>query len=912
MQKIIKETPVSDSECTGCGACFNICPTDAISMKQNDEGFWTPYIDMEKCILCYKCDKVCPVRTPKTNSNYENPECYAVAATDEIRLCCSSGGVFGLLAEDYLKNGGYVCGAKFDENFDLNTVIISDINNLTPLLRSKYVQSNTKKVFTEIKALLSEDKQVLYCGCPCQVAGLKQFLGKDYDNLLSIDFVCHGAPSSKALHKYLSDSFNVENIDRVDFRDKEVFGWSTDMNIFYKDGSAERIPFKNDSYYNAFLKQLMLIESCTKCKFATIPRQGDLTLGDFWGVAEFDRSLDDHKGTSILLINNQKGKSKISKYFNMFPINKKTPLDWATKLNKSLLHPYPVHFARKRFFDNLSKDNFTKNVQDCTNEHFDVGIVSIYTVENFGGALTYYGLYNAVKSLGYSVLMIERPANAPHRPASIEKAYIQNPYNDYECAKIYPTKTAMRTLNDRCSTFLVGSDQMFHKNLYHNFGEWCTLDWVNDSKSKIAYAASFGHDTFTGRERDRVEMSFFMKKFDKFSVRESSGVEIAKKYFGVQADWVLDPVFLCESQKYVELAEVSSKNKIADKYISSYILDPNKQKMDILTYSSNKLGLPVEMFSEMFRQSYETPNNVYYANGKNEDRLKSILESELVITDSFHGICFSIIFKKNFICIINNRRGVARMLSLLSLLGLENRAVNSFESFLSNKNIWEQIDFEKVNKKLSLEIERCTKWLADALNDKKVKSISDYDLMVEYTTKLETKINNLSKMYSNLYHAVLQSNLPLIEDIYKYVPELSDNRDKYVIIISAKDTIGHNLNDKIETMFLKLGVKTHLKDKHWRSYIAIFNKGKNVFEVLGDNEEPSFFSGDISRHKFDISSKVYRNGNLAEIKIDGKDYSVNNRGMNIVVYDTEKELVVDSVCFDTHVPNAFCTRKSVF
>jgi coenzyme F420-reducing hydrogenase beta subunit len=905
----IKETPVPHSECTGCGACYNICPSGAISFNQNEEGFWAPYIDAEKCILCYKCDAACPIRTPQKNENEKDPECRAVAASDAIRLQCSSGGVFGLLAEDYLQNGGYVCGAKFDENFDLKTVIISDLKDLPPLLRSKYVQSDTGKVFSQIKELLLNRKQVLFCGCPCQVAGLKQFLRKDYKNLFLIDIVCHGVPSPKAFKDYLNSIYNAENVEKIDFRDKTLSGWRCTMNVFMKDGQIIRNNDSDDIYYKSFLNQLTLNQACTKCKFATIPRQGDITLGDFWGIEKNDSALSDKKGTSLLLINNRKGRNHIGKFFNQFIINKVTPINWATRLNKSLAQPYPEHFARKRFFDNIGKIPFDKNVNDCMNNMFDIGVVSIYTVGNFGGALTYFGLYNAVKELGYSVLMIERPANAPHKPAPIEKIYYKSPYQDYECAKIYPTKNAMRELNKYCRKFLVGSDQMFNIFLYYNFGKWCTLDWVDDNKIKIAYAASFGHDTFTGNEDDRSTMSYFMKKFDRFSVRESTGVDVAKKFFGIKADWVLDPVFLCEPNKYIELAGNSDKQKIADRYISSYILDPFPYKLKVLSDCSQKLGMPVEMFSEMHQLTCETPENVYYAKGKIEDRMKSLVESDFIITDSFHGVCFSLILQKNFICILNNRRGAARMRSILKLVGLENRIIDSYESFANNKNIWEKIDYAEVNKKLSAEIKRCTKWLSDALADKTPKSKSDYDLLVSHSTKLEKKIDELTKQITKLKLIVLQSKLPIIKDIQEYITELINYKRRYCVIISVKDTPGHFLNDKIAETLLELGIRTHLKDKHWHSFISILDRGKNIFEVMGDNEEPSFFEGKTSDIFLFVSSKAYRNGNLAEIKIEGKDYSVNERGLNIVVYDPEKKLVVDSVCFDTHVPAATCFRK---
>ena len=154
--------------------------------------------------------------------------------------------------------------------------------------------------------------------------------------------------------------------------------------------------------------------------------------------------------------------------------------------------------------------------------------------------------------------MIERPGNCAHKPA-LTRIYETSPYPAYDTAKIYPNKQAMKELNQLCKMFVVGSDQLFNDGLYNNFGRWCTLDWVQDNKKKIAYAASFGHDYIWSPEETRAEMAHFMKRFDAFSVREQSGVDICKKEFDIDAQWVLDPVFLCKPEYYRELAKQPSK-----------------------------------------------------------------------------------------------------------------------------------------------------------------------------------------------------------------------------------------------------------------------------------------------------------------------------------------------------------------
>ena len=157
----------------------------------------------------------------------------------------------------------------------------------------------------------------------------------------------------------------------------------------------------------------------------------------------------------------------------------------------------------------------------------------------------------------------------------------------------------MRELNNFCTSFVVGSDQLFNDNLYNDLDQWITLDWVSDNKKKIAYAASYGHDYIWSSESTRAKMSFFMKKFDAFSVREKSGVELSKKEFGIEAEWVLDPVFLCDTKHYLELASKSTIERETP-YIGAYILDPNKEKEEIIRYVMDKLSLP----SEIFRFSY--------------------------------------------------------------------------------------------------------------------------------------------------------------------------------------------------------------------------------------------------------------------------------------------------------------------
>lgn len=299
------------NKCCGCMACMNSCPVNAIEMKENEEGFLEPVVN-ETCIHCGKCVRACPVLTP----HYENekqPEVYAVRAEDEIRAQSSSGGMFSLFAREILNKGGYVCGAAFDEDIELKHILINQEEEMPKLRGSKYLQSHISLVYREIQKLLKKEIPVLFSGTPCQVAGLKNFLGKEYPNLYTLDILCHGVASQKLFSQYLEEKFEKKEIRRVGFRDKEL-GWGcTKIHVNLKDGTDYIGTDKDDTYEMGFHSNLFIRKSCINCIFAQFPRQGDITCGDFWGISKLDPSQHDKKGTSLVFVNTPKGREIFEK-----------------------------------------------------------------------------------------------------------------------------------------------------------------------------------------------------------------------------------------------------------------------------------------------------------------------------------------------------------------------------------------------------------------------------------------------------------------------------------------------------------------------------------------------------------------------------------------------------------------------
>ena len=902
--EIVKDSFIS--RCTGCGACKNSCPTGAIEMLENDDGFVCPQIDASKCIGCKKCDRTCPaLNLSKTND--ANSKMYAVRANDEIRAVSSSGGVFTLIANHILENGGYVCGAAFDEDMKLKHRIISSKEELAPLRGSKYVQSDTGFVYKEIEDLLKQDKTVLFVGTPCQVAGLNSCLSKKYESLYTIDILCHGVPSQKTFDMYLKDISNGKRVTNVEFRNKNRFGWSAEhILVKFSDGSEyTKTRREGDPYVRAFLENVDLRESCEDCSFSEAPRHGDISVGDFWGIERVDNTQNDGKGTSILLVNNEKGGELLSIVEKSAAVSE-YPYDGA--LPNRLHKRFDASRYRRRFFKEIKQRSFTQALEKSREGKYDVGLVCNYGACNFGGSLTQYALFNVLEDMGFSTLMIERPLEAPEKIHHDLKTLIYKKWPFVSTAPQYATKEEMKRLNSVCDSFVVGSDVLFRHSLYNLMGKISTLDWVNNTNRKIAYAASYGYDYIVGDPRDTAEMSYFMKKFDAFGTREKSGVKLFGENFGVDATWVLDPVFLCNTKHYDALIRNSEKEDNHG-YICSYLLDPTADKRDMLSYVSERLGKPVEVFSEFERGVRPTRfadllGEFDHVNYTVEQRLQSIKNCDFMIADSFHGICFCIIYNKPFICIVNKARGSTRFESILGLLGLEDRMVESFDEVKKKPYLLKSPDYGKVNKILAKERERCMQWLKNALTKPKNTNYSTYDILIESlkaeNRALNEKINSMMKLVGLGY---------MFEDnMYNYINSLKKNMSNVTVTITVKDTPGMSITPALNEKLRQLGINTDLTDKHWCGYSAIIHNGQVVGEACKYDEKVSLTFKNDEIDIVAVSGPLH-DGNVSSVVINNKECSVNSRGLNIVVCNSDTGALIDSVCFDTHRPTFDCKRN---
>lgn len=301
-------------DCCGCAACVQVCPVGCISMVEDNEGFGYPLVDSVKCIHCGRCDAICPIKNWVHEALIPDSVLAVKAKDREVKRCSSSGGVFPLFAEYILNKGGVVFGAAFDERWDVAHRCIEDLADLRLLRGSKYVQSDCGFTFKQAKMFLNQGRQVLYTGTPCQIAGLKSFLGKDYDNLWTMDFVCHGVPSPGVWRQYLDEilvhgGYGRDAIEAISFRDKRN-GWKNSIIIIrgqHKEFLAED-KVKN-VFLRGFLRNLYLRPSCYDCHFRHLTSGSDVTVGDFWGIDGCCPDFYDDMGVSAVLANTQKGQA---------------------------------------------------------------------------------------------------------------------------------------------------------------------------------------------------------------------------------------------------------------------------------------------------------------------------------------------------------------------------------------------------------------------------------------------------------------------------------------------------------------------------------------------------------------------------------------------------------------------------
>lgn len=337
--------------CTGCRLCEQLCSHNAISIILNAEGFLEPLVDVEKCVECNLCKKRCPQNTELEKS--KKSLAYAVRLKDECSLSNSaSGGAFIGIAKAFVLSGGYVVGVVYDDSWKAVFQITNDLSGLRKMQSSKYLQADTGRIFGDIKTKLQEGEKVLFAGTACQVAGLKRYLNKDYENLITFDIICHGVTSPLMFNKYIQWLENKvhEKILTYNFRSKKN-GWGLFYTYTYSDKTITK-PMYVDPYYKVFLQGDAYRECCYRCIYACPERISDITLGDYWGIEQEHPSFFSNKGVSSVLINTDKGSHLFEMVKEDFYILE-TETHRIARHNANLIRPTHRNDKRNNFYDGI-------------------------------------------------------------------------------------------------------------------------------------------------------------------------------------------------------------------------------------------------------------------------------------------------------------------------------------------------------------------------------------------------------------------------------------------------------------------------------------------------------------------------------------------------------------------------------
>ena len=665
------------------------------------------------------------------------------------------------------------------------------------LRRSKYIQCNCGNIYTQVKDKLDAGHFVLFTGTPCQCAALKTFLRKPYDNLLIADLICHGTPSSLVWKKFLEEAAPGKEIRDVNFRYKGTIGWSSTLHIDFSDGTEYTELSKKCSFQQAFQANCVSRKSCGSCQFARVPRQADITIGDFWDVHKYKKSLDDRKGTSAVIINNEKGKcffEEVLKRNKGILVHEKVPFYSAfARRNSNVYRFSPAHPGRDKFFESLGEGKkFSTALTDAKKARYDVMLFGIWYGGNYGSVLTNFALYKFLEDEGYNCIFADIPdhlwADSVYNrdPLSMPRKFC---LKHFKLTFKYKNRTDLKKVNEMADAFIVGSDQLWNYPLCRSAETFFYLDFVDDDKKKIAYGTSFGHNEIKGTAEEKRFSGFYLNRFDAVSVREDYAVDLCKNGFGVDAVQVLDPVFMCDKSHYEKcVAEANIANPPKDKFVLAYILDPTPAKIKAAQDTASRMNMELICIANArMKGNMETNWTIPKLDDLPiEEWLWYFKNAEMVFTDSFHGTCFSVIFEKPFISIANKGRGSDRFYSLTEIFGLRNRVFNAPADIEGKDYLFtDAINYNDVNSRIAKERERSRNWVKDALDaPKRPMSFSAYDVTerhIDHTVKqFNMKIEGLQKQ--------LDAVTKKLDSVADTTPKLikAEERNSALVLLNAE------------------------------------------------------------------------------------------------------------------------------
>lgn len=729
--------------CNVCMACIHKCPKGAISINKK---IYNEIKIGEQCVECRICENNCPANKQKAKNN----PVFKVARLKNYSNInkSTSGGIFGEIARCILKKSGVVYGAAFSENFhSVKHIRCTNNNDLNRILKSKYVRSNMNNNYLLAESDLIKGKTVLFSGTPCQIAGLKCFLKKDYPNLITIDIICHGTPSEKVWSKYLKslETKFDSKAKYIDFRYLNENAPAKNFLVEFKNGKKYNETLYNTTYGRAFLTGLINYPSCGKCQFKAFKNYSDITLCDAWG---YENSSYKHKN-SLIMLNTKTGLSIYNKIKNKLIEFDDFNIENLLKTNYPILFPTYEHYNKNKI--NKLSNNINNQLgywqqekNGLKKDNTGVGIINFhYENYNYGANLVAYSLSEVIRKLGFTPYVIDFDPfpefDALERYRTIE--FLKFRKEHLNMTPRFSNKDDLNILNDYLDMYITGSDQVWRKQITGSNMETYFLDFAK-GKNKISYAASFGTNDFEGTEEEKEDCKELLKKFYNISVRETTGQKILLNKFEQKSTVVLDPTLLLEREEYEKLITETYNEKID---VAVYFVMDNDNS--ILNNKNFSRLFPNKSIVNIKGDFENLASMKIFKYNSISKWLDGIRKCEYLVTDSYHGVIFGIIFGKKIICIGKKSKCLSRFKTLFNILNGNLEAIN-FTSLDSIKNTEININYKEINENIENLKEKSISFLQENLGIDKIKANIDYEEIFFQNKELKKQLKELNQKYT--------------------------------------------------------------------------------------------------------------------------------------------------------------------
>lgn len=714
-----------ENQCCGCTACQNICPQNAISMRENEKGFLYPVIQAELCVRCGRCQAVCPMQG-KGSQPLEPTGYFAVKHRDDaIRRRSRSGGVFMALASQVIRQGGAVYGAAFDQDLTVRHIRVDREEDLPRLQGSKYVQSALGDAFAQVEQDLARGRAVLFSGTPCQADGLARYLdirGTDRERLCLLDIVCHGTPSPKIYREYCDyvERQHRNNLIAFDFRDKAA-GWRAhrESMAFLEDGAVKTVT--SDTLASLFYQHTTLRETCYRCPHSCYERVSDLTIADFWGIEKALPDFEDDKGVSLVMPHTARGEALFRAVQEQLTVQ---PVDKEATRQPNLTGPTPKGEQHDAFW----QDTLRCGPDACVKKYVygevppvpsdppirSVGILTFHRAHNYGAMLQAWALMRVLDNAGYDARIIDyrcpvvehlyefwpwqitprwQDFYAPGQFQASLKAYLtvyrqvwpafpvwwrrRRNFQAFLRRRLGVHGAGKRRLDTvQCDAVICGSDQIWTKQDPPYYAAFET------TARRIAYAPSIGNETFPPEMHPTI--CEWIKKFDFLSAREAYLAEYLHAIFGVPVPPVtLDPTLLLTSEDYRELIPFKASDQ---PFVFVYAVLNDDHMVALAEELAGRMNCRLIVLREMLRTDVRQKQD---AEASPEKFLWYIRHAACVLTNSFHGTVFSLLFHTPFYGVYPEG-GNTRIENLLEIAGLPERHVT--ETLTDTPISWAEVD----------------------------------------------------------------------------------------------------------------------------------------------------------------------------------------------------------------------------